>query len=399
MAAGLVKLPMMASDRKQTGAERAPMRMLLVWDLPTRVFHWLLVLCVATALITGFLAPEWWKGVHAVAGYGTVLLLVFRLIWGVFGGEYSRIASFVYSPRRTLEHLRGLLMLRPPHYMGHNPSGAAMIFALMAVLIALTTTGLIELGGEEKQGPLAGIVGYALGNGLKPVHRALAIVLIAMVTLHILGVAVEIAITRAPLIRAMITGWKPLPAGEPVPEPRSARPRAAAVALALVALPAAVVLGELSRLPPTGIPTLPANDLYAEECGACHAPFHPSLLPRSSWAGVMAGLSDHFGQDASLPHDEVQRIGAYLQTYAAEAWDTEAARRFAVIAADEPLRITATPYWRKKHARLDAAVFSRPAIGTRSNCSACHQDAATGRFDDQAIHIPGDKAHASQTVD
>jgi hypothetical protein len=148
----------------------------------------------------------------------------------------------------------------------------------------------------------------------------------------------------------------------------------------------------LSRLPPAGLPAMPANPMFAQECGACHRPFHPSLLPRASWAAVMAGLADHFGEDASLPADEARQIGAYLQTYSAEAWDTEAARRFAVTSPDQPLRITETPYWRRKHAGIDPAVFARPTIGAKSNCGACHRDAESGRFDDQAINIPEGKA-------
>jgi cytochrome b len=91
-----------------------PSDTILVWDLPTRVFHWVLVAAVIIAVLTGYIAPEWWMGVHLWAGYVIVLLLVFRLVWGVFGSEYSRIASFVHPPRKFGEHLRGVLLLRPP---------------------------------------------------------------------------------------------------------------------------------------------------------------------------------------------------------------------------------------------------------------------------------------------
>lgn len=378
------------SEGRGHGNGRAA-RMMRVWDLPTRLFHWTLVGTVAVALFTGFVAPEWLMGVHVLAGYLTVLLLAFRLVWGVFGGEYSRLVSFAYRAREIVEHLRGLLLLRPPHYIGHNPIGGLMIFGLIAVLTAMTVTGLMELGGEEKQGPLAGVVDYALGSGAKPVHAFLALVLIAMVTVHILGVLVDGRLTRTPLIRAMITGWKPVPGDQPLPQPRSARPFAALAAFALIALPAGIALLALSRLAPIGMPALPPAPLVDSECGACHKPFHPSLLPRASWAALMAGLPDHFGEDASLPPDQVREIAGYLQAYAAEAWDTEAARRFAVVSPAAPTRITETPYWRMKHAALDPAVFQRAEIGSKSNCQACHGDAASGRFDDQNINIPGDK--------
>jgi cytochrome b len=126
-------------------------RWVRVWNLPTRLFHWLLVLLVATGVFTGFVAPEWWMGIHVWAGYGLVALMAFRLVWGIFGSEYSRVVSFIYPPRDTFQHLRGLLLLRPPHYVGHNPTGALMVFALTGLLIALVVTGLLAPSGEEKQ--------------------------------------------------------------------------------------------------------------------------------------------------------------------------------------------------------------------------------------------------------
>ena len=210
-------------------------RWVKVWDLPTRLFHWVLVLLVAVGVFTGFVAPEWWMGVHVWAGYGLVALMVFRLVWGIFGSEYSRVVSFIYPPRDTFEHLRGLLLLRPPHYVGHNPTGALMVFALTGVLIALVVTGLLVLGGEEKQGPLAAVIGYSVGSAAKRVHLWLTILLLAMVACHIVGVVAESVLTHDNLVRAIVTGWKKLPPTAPVPTPRSARPVLAVAVLVVLA--------------------------------------------------------------------------------------------------------------------------------------------------------------------
>jgi cytochrome b len=335
------------------------------------------------------LAPESWLGLHIAAGYAIGLLLVFRLVWGVFGSHHSRFASFLFAPRSTLAHLTGLIRLRPPHYLGHNPSGALMIFTLIGVLLALVATGLIELGGEEKQGPLAAVVHYATANALKPVHRGLAYGVMMLVALHVLGVLVEGRLTRMPLIRAMINGRKPVAADVPLAHLSPARPRDATVALATILLPLIGGLVLLSRLPALGVPNPASEPLLVAECGACHGVFHPSLLPRAAWAELMRGLLDHFGEDASLSPEAAQRISAYLSKNAAEAWDTEAAHRFLAVSADQPKRITATPGWRATHAKLDPQIFDRPTIRARSNCGACHRDAESGRFDDQAIHSPG----------
>lgn len=366
----------------------ASVRMVRVWDLPTRAFHWLLVLAVAIALGTGFIAPEWWMGLHLAAGYFIVLLLVFRIVWGFFGPEYSRLVSLLRVSRRLGDHLRGLLLLRPPHYLGHNPAGALMIFALFAVLTALVVTGLMVQGGEEKQGPLAGILAYGTGYAAKHWHEILVYLLLAMIVTHVLGVLVEGRLLRMPLIRGMIGGWLPLPRDMPIPAPKPARPVAALVTLGTFALAAASVLALLDRLPPVGIPTMVPSQTVSAECGACHWAYHPSLLPRPSWAALLADLGNHFGEDASLPADEIGEIAAFYDRYAAEAWDTEAARRFAVVAPGEPLRITATPYWVAKHANIAPETFAAAPVGSRSNCIACHRDADSGRFDDQAIAIP-----------
>ena len=94
-------------------AAPAAYRWVKVWDLPTRLFHWLLVGLVVVGVVTGFVTPEWWMGVHIWAGYGLLALMAFRLVWGICGPEYSRVVSFLYPPRSTVEHLRGLVLLRP----------------------------------------------------------------------------------------------------------------------------------------------------------------------------------------------------------------------------------------------------------------------------------------------
>jgi hypothetical protein len=262
-----------------------------------------------------------------------------------------------------------------------------MIALLMVVLTGLTISGLMTLGGEEKQGPLAGVVRYATGNAAKTIHTVLVHVLLVMVTVHIVGAVVESLLLHENLIMAMITGRKRLPSGMPA-SPRRARPVAALVSVGAFAGVSGVVLAFLATLPPTGWRPLVAPVAFREACGACHWAYHPSLLPAASWRGLLQNLSDHFGEDASLDADVMKTVTAFLTTNAAETWDTEAANRFRIMAADAPGRISAAPYWVQKHQRIPAAVFARPGIGSKSACQACHRDADTGRFDDQMIAIP-----------
>jgi cytochrome b len=364
-------------------------RWVKVWDLPTRGFHWALVLLVAVGVFTGFVAPEWRMGIHVWAGYGLVALMAFRLVWGILGPEYSRVVSFIYPPRDTLEHLRGLLLLRPPHHVGHNPTGALMVFALTGVLIGLVVTGLLVLGGEEKQGPLAAIVGYSVGSAAKPVHLWLTILLLGMIVFHIIGVVTESILTRDNLVRAIVTGWKRLPPTSPVPTPRSARPVLAVTVLVVLAAAAGATLHWLSRMsPPESLRILRPIVAYQKECGSCHYAFNPGLLPASSWAALMTNLREHFGDDASLAAATTRNLASWLVSNAAETFDTESANRLRVVDPNDPYRITSAPYWKRKHAGIPPDVFSRKSVGGKVSCNACHRDAESGRYDDQAIAIP-----------
>ena len=81
-------------------------------------------------------------------------------------------------------------------------------------------------------------------------------------------------------------------------------------------------------------------------------------------------------------------LAVWLVSNAAETFDTESANRFRVVAPDDPYRITSTPYWVRKHAGIPPDVFARKSVGGKVNCHACHRDAESGRYDDQAIAIP-----------
>ncbi|MCP5366200.1 MAG: cytochrome b/b6 domain-containing protein [Hyphomicrobiales bacterium] len=184
-----------------------------VWDLPTRLFHWSLVAAVAAAWITAEVLDDRWLAPHYWIGYAVAGLLLFRLVWGLIGSEHSRFASFAYGPRRVLAHLRDLLGRRAGHYLGHNPAGAAMIFALLTLLALLVVTGLVAQGGAEHAGPLAGWVGTRVGHAAEELHEGLFVALLVLVAGHLGGVALESLLSRQNLVRAMVTGRKARPAG------------------------------------------------------------------------------------------------------------------------------------------------------------------------------------------
>ena len=130
-------------------------RVVRVWDLPVRLFHWLIVALVAAAYVTWRLN---WMVWHGWIGDITLALLLFRLLWGFFGSETARFTQFLASPRIVFEHLKYGLLREPDRQVGHNPAGGWMVLLLLALLFAQTLTGIYVANDIADVGPLTGIV-------------------------------------------------------------------------------------------------------------------------------------------------------------------------------------------------------------------------------------------------
>ena len=166
---------------------------ILVWDVPTRLFHWLLAASFAGAFLTG--DSERWRDLHVLLGYTFAGLIGFRLVWGLVGSRYARFRSFLFSPRELLQYLRSLATRSPRHYLGHNPAGSLAILLLLGLGVATAATGYAtysDMGGEW----------------LAELHEAFAFAMLAVVGVHIAGVLVSSVLHRENLVRAMITGRK-----------------------------------------------------------------------------------------------------------------------------------------------------------------------------------------------
>ena len=166
----------------------------LVWDLPTRVFHWLLVVSFVGAYITS--ESERLRDVHMLLGYSAAGLVAFRLLWGLVGTHHARFASFPLSPRAVADYLKSLLSKSPRHYFGHNPAGSWAIIAMLALLVATAATGWAE---ALEVGP----------RWIKDLHEGVANATVALVVLHVAAVILSSMLHRENLVRAMLTGYKP----------------------------------------------------------------------------------------------------------------------------------------------------------------------------------------------
>ncbi len=177
---------------------------ILVWDLPLRIFHWLLV----TAFIVAYVTEEDWLTVHVWSGYSIGCLLLFRFVWGFFGNRYARFASFLCLPSAAISYLKEVAGLKAKRYLGHNPAGAWMIVLLLAFLLLTTLSGLAVYAADQGAGPLAGFIGGEHEKLWEEAHEFFANFTVVLIVFHIVGVLMESFIHGENLVRSMWNGYK-----------------------------------------------------------------------------------------------------------------------------------------------------------------------------------------------
>jgi cytochrome b len=191
-----------------------------VWDPLVRAVHWVLA---AGVIVDWFTDEPLWM--HMWLGYLALALVVLRIVWGFVGPEHARFVSFVRGPQLVLDYLTGLVRFSSKRYLGHSPAGGAMIVALLIMIAATAGTGMANLAADRGEGPLASIIAKVERPPrvpgqrrppllMKQVHETVANITIALVVLHVLGVALASFAHRENLVRAMITGRKRAEAGE-----------------------------------------------------------------------------------------------------------------------------------------------------------------------------------------
>ena len=191
-----------------SSSSSSPLHTTRIWDLPTRVFHWGLALCIVGLLVTGNIggnAMVW----HFRIGLTVLALLLFRLVWGLVGGRWSRFAAFIYSPRSIINYLKG--RGKPEHSVGHTPAGAGSVFALLAVLLAQVGSGLISDDEIASAGPLVRFVSSATTNLATHYHKNIGKwIIVGLVILHIAAIVFYLW-RKQNLIKPMLHGNKQLP--------------------------------------------------------------------------------------------------------------------------------------------------------------------------------------------
>jgi cytochrome b len=166
---------------------------ILVWDLPTRLFHWLLAATFAGAWLTA--DSERWIDAHTTLGYSFAGLIAFRLLWGFIGTRYARFSSFVAGPRPVLRYLGSILKAKPERHVGHNPAGGWAVLGLLGLGAVTALTGYLNFNDYG-------------GHWLEELHEGAASAMLGLVVFHIAAVVVSSLLHKENLVRAMVTGLK-----------------------------------------------------------------------------------------------------------------------------------------------------------------------------------------------
>jgi cytochrome b len=182
-------------------------RPVLVWDLPTRLFHWILVLLVTISFVTveiGGNAMQY----HERSGFAILALLLFRLAWGVLGSQPSRFKTFLKGPATVLRYAAETLRREPECHLTHNPLGGWSVAALLTALLVQAGTGLFANDDIVTKGPLYGWVSKGTSDWITGAHEFNAGIIVALVALHVAAVLFHLIYKRDNLLVPMLTGDK-----------------------------------------------------------------------------------------------------------------------------------------------------------------------------------------------
>lgn len=182
------------------------MNWILVWDVPTRFFHWLLVFLVGNLFYTGFAGEMVW---HFRLAYVVLTLIFFRICWGFIGSTYSRFSSFLFPSLELIDYIKNLFNPHPlKHYTGHNPLGGLSVMVLLSLILIQVISGLFTTDDIASEGALYGLVSTKVGSFFTKIHKLNFKLLLSFIILHISAVLFYLFYRKENLIKPMLSGYK-----------------------------------------------------------------------------------------------------------------------------------------------------------------------------------------------
>ena len=360
-----------------------------IWSLPTRVFHWLLVLYILIMIITS--DEDSLLHIHSAFGYGIGVLILFRIVWGFIGPEYSKFSQWPLSIKDAIEFITNIFTPKKS-YPGHNPAASFVMIGIIVVAFVTVFTGILTYGVQEGKGVLA-FLNYSLFKEMEifeEIHESFFKLLVLLIFAHISGVLVDRVLHKeVDTLKSIVTGYKNIDA-------KSIKLNLLQKLIAFVFLVASILTPYISlnyQTPLNYSIYKPINYekehlSFVEECGSCHTLYPPFLLPANSWKKLMANLENHFGDDASLEKDIKNSIESFLVKNSANTSTKEASVYILKDIKDKNIAITDTSFWKERHAKIDKKIFDSQKVKSKSNCKACHKSIEKGLIEDREIKIP-----------
>ncbi|MDD3602657.1 MAG: cytochrome b/b6 domain-containing protein [Sulfurovum sp.] len=363
-----------------------------VWPISTRIIHWMIAFSFMAAFVTSFYENQLHS--HVAFGFIFLIMIIYRIIWGVIGPRYATFNTFKLKPSELkyyfIEKIQNRWRKIPA---GHNPASSWFTVWALGVGSFIVVSGLLLYGVQEALGVFSFLNDHYTAYiwHLDFIHKYASYLFLFWVFLHISGVMIEQFWHKTHMVFAMITGYKKTE-GEDTEVSRPLNFFAFFMIFFAAATYFFIISSNYNFLTIqkfTNMDYNETNPLYVSKCGDCHTAYPPFLLPEQSWGRVMKGLKNHFGEEiteANITKSEQRAIKTFLTKNASETSTREAAvKMLDALGELRPKAITKTPYWRETHQDIPSSVYKQKKIKDKSNCAACHKDFQYGNLDDMNI--------------
>jgi len=373
-----------------------------VWPIYTRIIHWLIASSFALAFI--FSLKENLLNLHVAVGIIFGLMLVYRIIWGFIGSKYAKFSTFKLSlPKLKFYFVEKVQNRWRKIPAGHNPASSWFTLIVLGVGSIISITGLLLYGIQEGKGYLGFLNDdyYMYMDILFDIHIYASYTLLVWTIIHISGVLVEQFYHKTGMVFAMISGYKKTK-GE---DSKIAKAKSGLTYVFLIISAMVFFVSVDGRNNPFVVSKYEQHDYkhesftYYTECGACHKPYPPFMLPDTSWDRIKGGLKNHFGDEISptmkkgenrISINDQTVIFNYLKKHSADKSKREISIKVmqSLDGARGRKSITKIKYWKDTHAGIPAHIFKSKKVKRKANCFACHKNFEKGMLEDIDIEIP-----------
>lgn len=373
-----------------------------VWPFYTRVIHWLIAFSFAFAFI--FSLYERLLNLHVAVGIIFGLMLVYRIIWGFIGPQYATFNTFKLSLTKLKFYFQEKIENRYREIpAGHNPASSWYTLIVLGFGSIISITGLLIYGVQEGHGYLGFLNTnyYMYADILLDIHIYSSYTLLVWTIIHISGVLVEQFYHKTSMVFAMITGYKKAKGEDSKP----GRYKSGLTYLFLFISFLVFYVSTDGRNNPFVVSKFDElhykqeSKIYFEECGTCHKPYPPFMLPDTSWDRIKEGLKNHFGEKISPDHNKSDNrislneqtvIFKYLKQNSADKSTREVSVKVmkSLNGARGRKSITKIRIWKDIHSKIPPHIFKSKKVKRKANCFACHKNFEKGMLEDIDIKIP-----------